>query len=86
MNKPDLTSVVDMKISVLLPDGKRWDFVLVDPSLREVIREDLEYMVNNFMPERQGNLFTERQEKLKIDGPYSAGVDHVKIGGVPLRD
>lgn len=75
MNKPDLTYVVKVKISVLLPDGKRWDIVPVDPILKEMVRNDLEYLVNNFIDEKR--------VKIKIDGPYSAKVDPVKIAGVP---
>jgi len=65
--KPDLTHVAKVRISVLLPDGKRWDFVPVE----EQDVTDAVLLVSAIL------------ERAKIDGPYSAGSDLVKIAGVP---
>lgn len=67
MQKPDLTRVAKVRISVLLPGGKRWEIVPVD-------EQDITAAVM---------LVSAILERAKIDGPYSAGVDPVKIAGVP---
>lgn len=70
MEKPDLTRVVKVKISVLLPDGKRWDFVPVD-------EKDITAAVM---------LVYGMLERAKVDGPYSTDIDNVKIGGVVPKE
>lgn len=65
--KPDLTRIAKVRISVLLPDGKRWDIVPVG-------EDDITAAVM---------LVSSIMERAKIDGPYSAGKDVVKIAGVP---
>lgn len=70
MQKPDLTRVAKVRISVLLPGGKRWEIVPVD----EQDVTDAVLLVSRIL------------ERAKIDGPYSAGVDPVKIAGLPGND
>lgn len=68
--KPDLTHVAKVRISVLIPGGKRWDIVPVD-------EQDITDSVM---------LVSRMLERAKIDGPYSAKVDPVKIAGVTGND
>lgn len=76
--KPDLTRVTKVRISILLPDGKRWDFVPTSIHAIENVRTELEYLLYFYVDQKDPDA-----PEIKIDGPYSAGVDPVKIGGVP---